>query len=109
MIRLVIFMATVMALTGCEQNSNRIAFDGAFFKAKARQIEDADLSMFTVEVARVSQTLEGARQAAAHEGLRYCIDNFGTSRIRWVVGPETPVETLRVVDDTLTFQGECNP
>lgn len=101
-------LGVILALAACAQDENRLAFDGFYFKTKAKEIDD-DRSRFVVTVFRVSQTLQGAREAGAHEATRYCIENFGTSRIAWVVPPDTPAENLRIVDDTLTFQGECNP
>jgi hypothetical protein len=95
-------------LTGCQSSEDRLAFDGFYFKAKAADIDD-DRSRFTVTVFKVSQTLQGAREAGAYEATRYCIENFGTSRIAWVAPPDAPAESLTIVDDTLTFQGECNP
>lgn len=95
-------------LAACQANENRIAYDGFYFKTRAEEIDD-DRARFTMTVFKVSQTLEGAREAGAHEATRYCIENFGTSRIAWVVPPDTPLENLTIVDDTLTFQGECNP
>ena len=97
-----------LALAGCTSKDDRVTFDGLYFKAKSNKIDD-DLSRFTVEVDRVSQSMDAAREAGGYEGTRYCIANFGTSRIDWVVGPETPPQALQVVKDTLIFQGECNP
>ena len=99
-----------IALAGCQANDDkdRLAFDGFYFKAKSAKIDDT-LSGFTVAVFDASRSLVGARQAAAYEGVRYCIALDGTSRIRWQVGPNTPDDQLALVDDTVIFQGECNP
>ena len=102
-------LGLALTLVACGQNEdNRLAFDGFYFKARAKKADD-DLSRFNATVSKASQSLAGARLAAAHEGTRYCIANSGTSRIRWQVGPETPADQLRIVDDTLTFRGTCNP
>ena len=95
-------------LAGCAAKEDRVTFDGLYFKTKSHKVDD-DLSRFTVEVDRVSQSLDAAREAGGYEGTRYCIQNFGTSRIDWVVGPYTPPTALQVVKDTLVFQGVCNP
>jgi hypothetical protein len=95
-------------LAACTPKDDRVTFDGLYFKTKSHKIDD-DLSRFTVEVDRVSQSLDAAREAGGYEGTRYCIANFGTSRIDWVVGPDTPAAALQVVKDTMVFQGECNP
>ena len=102
-------LAVLIALPACNRNDDkRVAFDGLYFRTKARKVDD-DLSRFTVTVPKVSRSLDGALQAGAYEGVRYCIAADGTSRIRWDVGPDTPREQLVISDDTLTLQGECNP
>lgn len=100
----------VVGLAACNANDDsRVAFDGFYFKAKSKRISD-DRARFVVTVPKVSNSLDGARAAAEYEGTVYCLSNFfGTSRVKWDVGPETPVEQLVISDDTLTYQGECNP
>lgn len=101
-------LGLALVVAACGEDESRLAFDGFYFKTRASEIED-DRARFVITVFKVSQTLEGARQAGAHEATRYCIENFGTSRISWVVPPDTPLESLTIVDDTVSFQGECNP
>ncbi|MEX0281664.1 MAG: hypothetical protein AB3N13_10825 [Arenibacterium sp.] len=101
-------LGLALVLAGCANNENRVAYDGFFFKARAKEV-DEDRSRFVVTVFKVSQTIQGAREAGAHEATRYCIENFGTSRIAWIVPPDTPLENLAIVDDTVAFEGECNP
>lgn len=93
-------------LAGCNSRDDRIAFDGHFFRAKLSKV-DGQRDVFTVTVRNVSQSLDGAREAGRYEATKYCIQNYGSSDIRWVVGPETPPQNLRIVDDSLTFQGAC--
>ena len=100
-------LALALSLAGCNSNDvNRTAFDGVYFKTKAKKLGD-DLADFTVQIPGVSRSLEGARGAGEYEGTRYCIKNFGTSDITWVVGPETDPARLVIEKDTLTFQGRC--
>lgn len=102
--------ALAVVVAGCEQDEKeRVAFDGVTFKAKAKKIDKDNLAEFTSTVFKVSNSFEGARAAAEYEGTRYCILNFGTSLIDWTVGPDTSVENLRIADDTLTYQGRCDP
>jgi len=98
----------LLVLAACESRDDRLAFDGFFFRTSSSDIND-DPAQFVAITRNVSQSFEGARQATFYEATRYCIETFGTSRIRWVIGPDTPPEALSVVDDTLTYQGECNP
>ncbi|MFK7838170.1 MAG: hypothetical protein AB8B60_18315 [Sulfitobacter sp.] len=99
-----IVMAAVLA--GCTDSKNRLAFDGHFFRAKVAKV-DGQRDVFTVRIRDVAQSLDGARQAGGHEGITYCVENYGSSKIDWSVGPDTPPEELRIVDNTLVFQGVC--
>ena len=108
-------MSSIIGLTGCSRNfstplgggQQRPTFDGATFRANASRVDRSDISYFTSTVAPVSRTLDGARAAAEYEGVRYCIENFGTSRIKWSVGPETEAAALPIEKDRLVYQGRC--
>ncbi len=87
---------------------DRAAFDGQFFRAKAKPVDKKNAPTdFTVVVNGVSKSLDGAREAGRYEGIKFCIQNFGSSRISWKVGPETEPQNLRINDDKLTFAGSC--
>lgn len=103
---LIPIVAAALALTACENKNDRLAFDGQYFRTKVKKV-DKQLDVFTVNIRDVSRSLDGAREAGRYAGTVHCVDNFGTSEIEWTVGPETPVEQLRVVDDTLVFSGIC--
>lgn len=109
--RTVLLLTLAVALAACGNNraEDRILFDGVDFRMKARTIDRNDLAGFTVEVRPVSASLEGARAAGEYEGIRYCIENYGNSRIKWETGPETDPETLAIENDTLVFKGRCDP
>lgn len=93
-------------MAGCTNSEDRIAFDGKYFRAKARKVEK-QRDMFEVSVKGVSQSLDGARQAAEYEGVKYCVSFFGSSDIYWMIGPETPDVSLPIEGDTLTYKGRC--
>jgi len=101
----------LLATAGCAKREDKlIPFDGYLYKAKARPVDKkVSRADFTATVWEVSQSLEGARQAGRYEGTKYCIAQYGSSRVKWSVGPDTPPENLRIVDDTLTFAGRCDP
>lgn len=102
--------AMVAGLAACERPEDRITFNGFYFRAKSAPVDKkVTLAEFIVSVKDVSQSIDGARAAGGYEGTTYCIKNFGTSRIKWAVGPATPPENLRIADDTLIFQGTCDP
>lgn len=91
-----------------EEYKQRISFEGFYFKTKSSKVDD-DRAVFTSTASGVSSSLDGARQAAEHEGIKYCINNFGSSDIVWALGPDTPPAQLVVSDNKLTFQGKCDP
>lgn len=96
-------------LTGCSSfREDRQTFDGQVYRGKAKKADD-DRKDFIAEISPVSASLNGAREAGRYEGTRYCIENFGTSRIRWAVGPDTDPAQLVVQNDRLTFLGRCTP
>ena len=93
---------------GCSKKEDRMRFDGHYFKTKSAAVDrKTSLAPFTVTVKDVAQSLEGARAAGGYEGTRYCIKNFGNSRIDWAVGPDTDPAQLRIADNTLVFRGTC--
>ena len=56
---------------------------------------------------RANHRLEGARQGGGDEAGKYCIKEYGTSKMDWVIGPET--ETIIPVDDKIRLEGYCRP
>jgi len=103
------------ALSACGDNwrasfkskRERITFDGFQYKAKAKQVSKEERDHFEVVVSRANQSLDGARQAGGHEAVKYCIKEYGTSKMDWVIGPET--ETIIPVDDKIRLEGYCRP
>ena len=103
------FLIAAFTLSACaERREDRIAFDGVFFRSDAKRLDRENRERFEVTVRPVSQSLEGARAAGAYEATRYCIENFGTSDIIWVYGPDGEAGTLRIANDRLTLEGACD-
>ncbi|EEX11259.1 putative lipoprotein [Ruegeria lacuscaerulensis ITI-1157] len=102
-------LAVLTVLAACSGNAeDRVLFDGQAFRAKAKVVDKKrSPADFTVTVKGVSASLDGAREAGRYEATRFCIQNFGSSRIAWKVGPETEPQTLRIDNDSLTFAGKC--
>ncbi len=103
-------LVAVSMIAGCgntiKSSAERVAFDGHVFRASAKQTaKRTQPAAFSVTVNGVSKSFDGAREAGRHEGIRFCIRNFGSSRIDWSVGPDT--EQLQVENDKLTFVGRC--
>ena len=108
----VLGLGTLLLTAGCaeERRKRLVPFDGYLFKAKAAAVDKkVTRADFTVTVFAVSQSLKGAREAGRYEATKYCIREYGTSQVKWAVGPDTPGDQLRIVDDTLTFSGKCDP
>lgn len=99
----------LLALGGCNADKDKqMRFDGVHFKTKVQPVDrKVSITEFTAEVKKASQSLEGARAAGEHAGTRYCVVNYGSSRIDWQIGPETDPTTLVLDKDTLTFRGTC--
>ena len=91
------------------RKKTEFAFDGIEFKTKATAIEKENRAHFTVEVRRATQSIEGAKEAGRYGGTRYCIEQYGTSAIEWVSGPDQENQSLRMDDDDLILEGICKP
>lgn len=100
----VLVLAAVL-LTSCGPGEDAITFDGQFYRTKVRDQEQRH--QFIVTASPVSASLLGAREAARYEATRYCVNNYGSSAIKWVVGPDDPDAALPISNNTLTLQGEC--
>ncbi|MFC3117986.1 DUF5333 family protein [Jhaorihella thermophila] len=48
-------------------------------------------------------------QAGAYEATRYCIENYGSSRILWEIGPETEPQNLPIEKGQADASGEVHP
>ena len=101
-----LFACGVLALSGCSNREEQVTFDGQYYRAKVGKV-DGDRQQISVEVRPVSVSLDGAREAGRYEATKYCIENFGTSDIDWIVGPDDAEESLVISDDRLTLRGSC--
>lgn len=105
-------MALAGVLAGCAQGplaiqNNRPVFDGQTFRASAKSVDRRDRKEFVVTVRNVSKSPDGARMAAQHAGISYCIKYFGTSDILWPLDPTDEGVTLPVDGDVLQLSAEC--
>jgi hypothetical protein len=100
-----VILASMIGLTGCGPGDEAVLFDGNLYRTR---LNDTDARhKFVVTASPVSASLEGAREAARYEATIYCVNNYGSSKIDWVVGPDDPDEVLPIEDDTLTLEGAC--
>lgn len=93
-------------LAGCQDASKRILFDGETFRAKARKV-DKQRDVFEVTVRNVAKSPKGAREAAYHAGVSYCLASFGSSAISWAQDPLDEETPLNVQNNQVRFQGRC--
>lgn len=107
---LVLMAATLTVPVACgRDNPNLVPFDGVVFKSKTKPVDKkVSRADFTSTIYKVSQSLDGAREAARYQGTIYCVTNYGTSDIAWTVGPDTEAGRLSVVDNNITFRGRCD-
>ena len=95
-----------MLLGACTDSKNQLRFDGQYFRPKVAKV-DGQRHVFTVRIRDVARSLDGAREAGRHAGVSYCVENYGSSKINWSVGPDTLPDALTIEDNTLVFQGVC--
>ena len=100
--------ALVLASCGLDRRADRIAFDGVYFRSKARKL-DKQRALFEVAVGPAFASIQGAREAGRYEATRYCIENFGTSAVDWQNGPDAEDDALIIANDRLILRGTCAP
>ncbi|MBY5989197.1 MULTISPECIES: hypothetical protein [Roseovarius] len=104
---LVLALMAGAMLAGCARNSERVTFNGVFYKQKSKAASKDNRQLFVVTVPRVDRGYDGALAAGAYEGKRYCVQNFGTSEIEWYRSPLAPRGTVQPDGNKLTFTGKC--
>jgi hypothetical protein len=105
--RLIFSACACLALIACTEDDDRIAFDGQYFKGRVSGSKE-DRTQFVATVTPVAASLEGAREAARYEGTKYCIKNYGTSKIDWSSSPDAEEADLSIENGTLTVAGACD-
>ncbi len=103
---IILALVTTGLVAGCIAQKDRVLFDGKYFGTKVSKV-DKQRDVFQVTVNDVTKSIDGAREAGRHAGNSYCVKNYGSSKIDWTVGPDTPPEQLRIVGDKMVFQGTC--
>ncbi|MGK7755470.1 MULTISPECIES: hypothetical protein [unclassified Roseovarius] len=101
-----VLMAGAM-VAGCARTTERVTFNGVFYKQKSKAASRDNRERFVVTVPRVNRGYDGALAAGAYEGKRYCVQNFGTSEVEWYISPLAPRGTVQPNGNKLTFTGKC--
>ena len=101
--------SSFLIMVGCsnplELEENKISFDGYYFSSKLSRSKLDDRS-FDLTVRRANRSLSGAREAGRYEATRFCIKNFGTSDIKWVLGPDD--QSIGLTGKVLKLSGQCD-
>ncbi|MFN3209177.1 MAG: hypothetical protein ACE369_09285 [Roseovarius sp.] len=104
---LVLALLAGAVMAGCTKTSERVTFNGVYYKAKAKAVSRNDRERFIVTVPRVNRGYDGALAAGNYEGKRYCVANYGTSEIAWSRPPSGARGTIPVKNNKMTFAGRC--
>ena len=99
------FLVTVGCSNPFELEENKIAFDGYNFSSKLTRNKSDD-RLFDLTVRRANRSLSGAREAGRYAATKFCIKNFGTSDIKWVLDPDD--ESIGLTGKVLKLSGQCD-
>ena len=99
------FLVTVGCSNPFELEENKIAFDGYNFSSKLTPNKSDD-RLFDLTVRRAHRSLSGAREAGRYAATKFCIKNFGTSDIKWVLDPDD--ESIGLTGKVLKLSGQCD-
>ena len=101
--------SSFLLIMGCsnpfELEENKVSFDGYYFSSKLtrRKLDDR---AFDLTVKRANRSLSGAREAGRYKATSFCIKNFGTSDIKWVLGPDD--QSIGLTGKVLKLSGQCD-
>ena len=102
-------MSSFLMMTGCsnpfELEENKVSFDGYYFSSKLSRSKSDDRT-FDLTVRRANRSLSGAREAGRYEATKFCIKNYGTSDIKWVLGPDD--QSIGLTGKVLKLSGQCD-
>ncbi len=107
-----LILATVTAVSGCSKardlvsGREKLAFDGQYFRADLSASKE-DRAAFAVIVRDAAKSIDGAREAARYEATKYCIEQYGNSRVDWAVDPDAEEGQLVITGGDLNFNGVC--
>ncbi|MGB7242158.1 MAG: hypothetical protein WBC93_08745 [Sulfitobacter sp.] len=101
----ILLVAILAALGGCNRK-DRLSFDGQYYRTKISKV-DGQRHVFAVTSSPVSASLKGALEAARYKATEFCVNDYGSSEIEWVIGPDQDEGTYVVTNDALTLQGAC--
>ncbi len=104
--------AASLALAACSREDSRTRYDGVPFQVKYKAVnKKVSRKDFVVEVRDPQLSETGARAAAHHNGVTYCLTDagYGTSDILWENDPLDEEVALVIEGNSAIFRGKCNP
>ena len=106
---MILILCSCLILLGCSNpltlEENKVSFEGYYVPYKLVRSKADDRS-FDLTVRRASRSLSGAREAGRYEATRFCIKVFGTSDIKWFLGPDD--EDISLTGRVLKLSGQCD-
>ena len=98
--------AGAIGVGGASANRTSVEQDGVRFRARTTADRE-DRRNFAATATPFALNPEGSVNAARYQATRYCILTYGGSDTEWFIGPDTPLDQLSIVDDTVTLEGRC--
>ena len=98
------FFCFVLSACGTSYLGKNVAFEDSYFVANLKSTS-SDKTKFIVTVKKAKMNLDGAREAGRYEGVKHCIEHFGTSDIKWISGPDS--KQIKMIGDKLLLKGKC--
>jgi len=99
------FLIVMSCSNPFELEENKVSFDGYYFSSKLSR-NKSDNRSFDLKVRRANRSLLGAREAGRYEATRFCIKNFGTSDVKWILGPDD--QSIGLTGKVLKLSGQCD-
>ena len=107
--KIISVLGCFFVLLGCANliglEENKVSFDGYKFSTKLNRDKVDDRS-FSLVVRRANRSLSGAREAGRYEATKFCIKNFGTSDVEWVLSPDD--NNVGLTGKILELSGRCD-
>ena len=96
-------VCVIAALSAC----GGIVPGGEPLPFRAKLIETDEPRVFSVAVANRGAGVAQVRESVRFQGTAYCLFEFGSSHIDWVIDPATQDWAFRQDGEQLRFQGRC--
>lgn len=105
MMRTALIITCALGLTACGEawQDNRMPFGGIYWSSSLDVAKETPED-FSIVVKDATQDRDAAKEAGRFEGIKYCVEFFGSSDIDWGQGPD---QRLNIVKGDLYLNGSC--